>query len=58
MATVIKRDNDGHRFKIPVEMASEFDLLFNRYTEQDEGSDEYYDAEAMFDDKFAEYMVG
>ena len=58
MATVIKRDNDGHRFKIPVEMAAEFDRLFNHYTEQDEGSDEYYDTEEAFNNKFEEYMIG
>ena len=58
MATVIKRDNDGHKFKIPAEMEAEFDLFFEHYIEQDYDSDEYWVAEAMFNNKFAEYMVG
>lgn len=58
MATVIKRDNDGHRFKIPAEMEAEFDQLFNNYIEQEQGSEEYWDAEDAFNNKFEEYMVG
>ena len=58
MATVIKRDNDGHRYKIPAEMAAEFDLLFNHYIEQEEYSDEYFDAESAFINAFGNYMIG
>lgn len=58
MATVIKRDNDGHKFKIPAKLEAEFDRLFNHYIEQDQGTDAYWDAEADFNNKFEEYMVG
>lgn len=58
MATVIKRDNDGHKFKIPTELEAEFDLLFNHYIEQEQGTEEYWDAEAEFNNKFQEYMIG
>ena len=58
MATVIKRDNDGHKFKIPATLSAEFDLLFNHYIEQKRGTQSYWDAEADFNNKFEEYMVG
>ena len=58
MATVIKCDNDGHKFKIPANLAAEFDLLFNHYIEQKQGTQAYWDAEADFNNKFEKYMVG
>lgn len=56
--TVTKRDNDGHRFEIPAELESEFDRLFNHYCDQKRGTDEYWDAEAEFNNQFEDYMVG
>lgn len=58
MKTVIKRDNDGHQFEIPDYLEDKFDRWLNYYTEQEEGSETYYDAEADFNDLFSRYMVG
>jgi hypothetical protein len=58
MKTVIKLDNDGHKFKIPVEMAVEFDQMFDHYIEQKRGTAAYWDAEADFNNKFEKYLVG
>ena len=58
MVTVIKFDNDGHKFKIPAEKVVEFDQMYNHYIEQKKGTEAYWDAEADFNNNFEKYLVG
>ena len=54
----IRKDNDGHKFKIPSDLVEEFDRLFESYCKAKRFSDEYYDLEAEFCNKFSDYMFG
>jgi len=56
--TVIKMDNDGHRFEVPVELEARFNELFEFYIQQEWLSEAYYDAEAAFCNEFEQYMIG
>lgn len=56
--TVFRKDNDGHKFVVPANLADRFDELFNHYCEQKYGTEAYWDAEAAFNNEFEEYMVG
>lgn len=58
MKTVLRQDNDCHWYKIPADMASEFDSMLAHYENQEMFTDAYYDAEAEFCNKFSEYMTG
>lgn len=53
-----RKDNDGHKFSIPTDQLTEFDDLFNRYCDAKQFTDEYYELEAEFCNKFCQYMVG
>lgn len=53
-----RKDNDGHKFNVPDELLDEFDAAFDRYSKAKRFSDEYYDAEADFCNRFEEYMMG
>jgi hypothetical protein len=53
-----RRDNDGHRFKVPTDLLDRFDDLFDRYCKAKRFTDEYYDLEAQFNNEFERYMVG
>jgi hypothetical protein len=53
---VIKKDNDCHRYKVPVEREKEFDSLLNTICETKFGSDAWYDANDNLDAEFGQYM--
>ena len=53
-----RSDNDGHKFMIPQDLLEDFDSLFDQYNKAKRFTDEYYDLEAEFCNKFGQYMVG
>ena len=58
MTFVYRKDNDGHKFKIPAKLADEFDDLFDRYSNAKFLSAEYCELEAEFLNKFWKYARG
>lgn len=54
---VYRKDNDGHGYGVPTELLEEFDDLFGRYSRAKRFSDEMYDLEAEFCNKFDQFMV-
>lgn len=53
-----RSDNDGHKFMIPQDLLEDFDSLLDRYSQAKRFTEEYYDLEAEFCNKFEQYMVG
>lgn len=53
-----RKDDDGHKFHIPEDLLAEFDALLANYRNAKRFSEEYYDLEAEFCNKFEQYMVG
>jgi len=53
-----RQDNDGHKFRIPADLLKDFDRIFESYCKAKRFTEEYYDLEAEFCNKFEEYMVG
>lgn len=58
MARYNRKDNDGHKFNVPKEELLEFDGLFDRYCRAKSFTDEKYELEAEFCNKFGKYMIG
>jgi hypothetical protein len=56
--TVIKTDNDGHRYLVPINRAEEFDNLMQDIYDAKFMSDAWYDANDALDFYFGEFMVG
>jgi len=56
--TYNRKDNDGHKFNVPEDLLGQFDAVFERYCNAKRMSDEYYEAEAEFCNRFEKYMVG
>lgn len=54
---MIKKDGDGHKYKIPKKLESRFDELLNATFEVKYGSKEFRDACEAFSNEFLEYMV-
>jgi hypothetical protein len=57
-ANVIRRDSDGHKYKLPIEKAEAFMWALDEIYKHEEGSDGFYDATDAFDATFGEYMTG
>lgn len=55
---MLKRDNDGHRYNVPMPLESRFDELLDAINDSKFGSDEWYDANDLLDDEFGKYMTG
>lgn len=53
-----RKDNDGHKFNIPENLLGEFDALFESYNNAKRFTDEFYNLEAEFCNKFNQYMIG
>ena len=56
--TTYRKDNDGHRYEIPDELAAKFDCLFTACYSAKYGTDAYWDAEVEFNNEFEQFMVG
>lgn len=50
------RDDDGHRYRVPIERAEEFDTLMQAIWNSKFGTDEWYDANDNLDATFGEFM--
>ncbi len=53
-----RKDNDSHKYQIPMDLLEEFDSLFERMCNAKFMSPELWDLEDEFNDKFYEYMIG
>lgn len=53
---VSKRDNDGHKYKIPLELSERFDSLMESINYYDMGSKDWYDYNDLLDYEFGQYM--
>lgn len=58
MSDYNRKDNDGHKFNVPQELLAEFDDLLDRYINAKFMSEEKFELEAEFCNKFQDYMVG
>ena len=52
------KDNDGHKYLIPEDMLDDADALMDRIGRAPFMSDEKWDAEDEFIERFNQYMVG
>ena len=53
-----RKDDDGHKYNIPVKLLSEFDTMLAAMQKARQPSDEWDDACDKFIDSFYDYMVG
>jgi hypothetical protein len=53
-----RKDNDGHKFDVPVELLEFFDESLEEYSRCKRFSEEYYKVERRFNYNFGMYMVG
>jgi hypothetical protein len=53
-----RQDYDGHKFNVPEHELEHFDMRLQSVGETTFLSAEYYEAVAMFNDEFEQYMVG
>jgi hypothetical protein len=53
-----RKDYDGHKFNVPEDELEHFDMRLRCVGEARHLSEEYYEAVAMFNNEFEQYMVG
>lgn len=53
-----RKDNDGHKFNIPNDLLEKFDNLFTLLCKAKRGTENYFEIETAFCNKFYRYMVG
>lgn len=53
-----RKDNDGHKFNVPVVLLELFDESLEEYSRCKRFSEEYYEVERRFNYNFEMYMVG
>ena len=58
MSKYNRKDNDGHKYKIPTDMLELFDTHLEMIDKAKHLSDEWYAAIDKFNYQFEEYMVG
>lgn len=56
--TVFRKDNDGHKYVIPQQLAQRFDAVFDQICVTKFGTDDFYHWNDVLDNEFGQYMVG
>ena len=52
------KDNDGHKYLVPADMVDDFEELLELICNAGLMTDEWYNLNAEFDNKFHSYMKG